>query len=126
MADAVIFVEGVTGSHSAELLRKARSELQDKCNEIRFALGPKVHVLKADPAPFREVWAGMKKYEVRKFDRDFRVGDELKLVEFSREGCCYSGAYVRAKVTTLSRPGEWGLPPDVGVLGIDVLEKAEA
>ncbi len=64
---------------------------------------------------------GSKRYEVRRFDRDFHVGDILILVEFDRETARYSGESVRAKVTTITEPGAYGLPADVGVLGIEVL-----
>lgn len=40
------------------------------------------HSLKAWPASFRDVRSGKKKFEVRIFDRDYAVGDTLRLREF--------------------------------------------
>lgn len=39
------------------------------------------HTLKTDHEPFQEVIAGRKTFEIRKADRDFRVGDRLHLLE---------------------------------------------
>lgn len=86
-------------------------------------IGPMVHRLKCDPEPFAKVVAGAKRYEVRKFDRDFKVGDRLELLEFDRETKQYSGQRVRAKITYITGPGAYGLPDDVGVLGIEVLDE---
>lgn len=43
------------------------------------------HVLKTDSKYFNAVCEGKKKFEVRKDDRAFNVGDKLKLVEY-RDG----------------------------------------
>ncbi len=126
MADSIIATEAAGHFTIAKHLREAREKLQAQCDAIRSSLGPRTHVLKTDPGPFRAVWAGIKRYEVRKFDRAFRVGDELKLVEHDRETGRYSGAKIRARVTAITAPGEYDLPPGVGVIGIEVIEKAEA
>jgi hypothetical protein len=42
---------------------------------------PMTHTLKIDPIPFQAVKARIKKLELRKADRDFRVGDTLHLLE---------------------------------------------
>lgn len=84
---------------------------------------PRVHRIKADPGPFRLIWAGLKPFEVRKFDRDYRVGDMLRISEFDRDSREYSGAWVMARITCIVRPKEYGLPEDVGVLGIEVVDQ---
>lgn len=85
-------------------------------------IGPMVHRLKCDPEPFQKVLDGLKRYEVRKFDRDYKVDDRLELLEFDRTTQQYSGRRFRVKITTITDPGSFGLPPDVGVLGIEPIE----
>lgn len=41
----------------------------------------KTHILKTDPDPFMGVISGIKTFELRKNDRDFKVGDTVLLVE---------------------------------------------
>jgi hypothetical protein len=86
-------------------------------------IGPMVHRLKCDPEPFQKVLDGLKRYEVRKFDRDYKVGDRLQLLEFDRTTQQYSGRRFRVKITTITEPGSFGLPADVGVLGIEPVEE---
>lgn len=86
---------------------------------LERTMGPKEHCLKADPGPFDLVVRGLKTYEVRTFDRDFRAGDFLVLSEFDRETGRYSGRKIRVRIATITAPGTYGLPPGVGVLGIE-------
>lgn len=83
------------------------------------------HCLKCDCAPFAEILAGTKTYEVRPFDRDYRVGDYLVLMEHdrspgapSRPSGKYTGRRCRVRVTSITPPKTYGLPDNVGVLGI--------
>jgi hypothetical protein len=39
----------------------------------------KTHELKTDPESFDATWAGLKKYEVRFNDRNYQIGDWLRL-----------------------------------------------
>lgn len=88
---------------------------------LERCIGPRVHHLKTDPEPFAEVKAGKKRYEVRRFDRDFRVGDRLVLTEFDRTTKKYSGDNIVVMVVHILPPGAYGLPEDVGVMGIELL-----
>lgn len=108
-----------------EKLSAALSNAIATSTTIQQILGPKLHKLKTDAGPFAQVWAGLKTFEVRKFDRDFRLGDELLLMEHDRETKAYSGAWIRARVVSMIRPGEYGLEGIVGVLGIEVLDKGD-
>ena len=76
------------------------------------------HTLKTDPGPFEDMFEGRKTYEVRRFDRDFRVGDRLFLYEFDRVKRIYSGRQLSARIVHILPPGSYGLPADVGVLGL--------
>lgn len=80
---------------------------------------PRRHHLKCDPVPFDLAVRRLKPYEVRKFDRDFRVGDIVVLQEFDRDSRTYSGRTEERRITTITEPGTYGLPPDVGVLGLE-------
>ena len=44
----------------------------------------KTHLLKISPNFFCDVESGVKRFEIRKNDRDFRVGDFVVLQEFSQ------------------------------------------
>lgn len=95
----------------------------------------RTHDLKTWPEPFQAILDGRKRYEIRVDDRGFAVGDELLLLEYrpaeTRENglgvCFYSkGGYtdrrVRARVTYMTPGGAWGLPRDLCVLSIEVLQ----
>lgn len=108
------------------------------------------HELKTWPEPFQAVLDGRKRYEIRKDDRGFAVGDEMLLREWEpnrktidRERFNttntsslstdttgsrfyvvephYTGREIRARVTYMSGGGTWGLPRDLCVMSIEVL-----
>ena len=55
-----------------------------------------LHELKTDSAVYRRVYVGLKTYELRKNDRDFKVGDQLLLRETLHTGAeMQSGAPLR-------------------------------
>lgn len=100
--------------------------VEARAKAIRARMGPAEHVLKTDPGPFALVKFGLKRYEIRKFDRPYKVGDHLRLVEFNREFGKYTGDFLVVRVSTMTKPGEYGLPPDLCVMGIDsVIEGGE-
>lgn len=53
--------------------------------------GTKTHELKCWPAYFADVATGRKSFEVRKNDRDYRLGDVLLLREFDPDKGIYTG-----------------------------------
>jgi len=79
---------------------------------------PVDHILKSWPEPFTAVLDGVKRYEVRKADRDFKVGDVLYLREWLPAIGVYTGRAFAVRVTYMTSPGEFDLPTDVCVLGI--------
>lgn len=103
----------------------------------------KTHEVKTWPVPFEAVMSGKKTHEVRKFDRDYMVGDFLVLKEFiphkecNGSGvlpdngdtwpCCpephgeYTGASIKVRVSYITQPGKFGLPENLGVLSIQRL-----
>lgn len=59
----------------------------------RMAKKPKnmdVHTLKTWPEYFEAIWSGKKNFEIRKADRDFKVGDCLILLEYDPEANVYT------------------------------------
>jgi hypothetical protein len=63
---------------------------------------------------------GIKRFEVRKNDRDYQVGDILILQEWNHEENYYIGYSLSCRITYMMQ-GEFGLPPDIAVLQIEVL-----
>lgn len=59
--------------------------------------GPKIHEIKIDTIFFPDVMAGVKRFELRKNDRDYRVGDILKMMEYDHGR--KTGRFVIVKVT---------------------------
>lgn len=76
------------------------------------------HALKIDPERLAEVERGDKKHEVRVFDRDYKVGQVLKLLGFDRARGEYTGRGQFALVTCITAPGSYGLPANIGVMSI--------
>lgn len=59
----------------------------------------KTHELKILPKYFSEVYSGNKTFEVRKNDRNFKVGDMLILKEWDIENQKFTGNQVKRKIT---------------------------
>lgn len=83
------------------------------------------HTLKCHPAPFALSRAGAKPYEVRVFDRPYAVGDTIDLCEWDPDTGDYTGDSMRLRVTCITAPGTWGLPPGTGILGVEPLVDIE-
>lgn len=79
---------------------------------------PMVHDLKCWPPHFAAVRDGFKPFEVRKNDRDFRVGDTLRLWEFDPERNLHTGMYFHRLVTYALSGGQFGVEADHVVLGL--------
>ncbi|MGR3221326.1 MAG: DUF3850 domain-containing protein [Candidatus Anammoxibacter sp.] len=87
-----------------------------------------VHELKIYPMYFREVKSGAKPFEVRKNDRDYKVGDELLLKEFVPVGYYedenkeyYTGEICHRKITYVLKGGDFGIEKGTAVLGLQVV-----
>ena len=57
----------------------------------------RVHNLKISPSYFKDVVKGVKKFEVRLNDRNFKVGDLVVLEEFDKKG--YTGKFINTEIT---------------------------
>lgn len=77
------------------------------------------HELKIYPKYFEDVISGKKKFEIRKNDRKYRVGDILKLKEW--DNIKYSDREVRAEVIYLIDDKFAGIQPGYVVMGIELI-----
>lgn len=77
------------------------------------------HELKIYPTYFEDVISGKKKFEIRKNDRKFRVGDILILKEW--DNIKYSGREARAEVIYLIDDKFVGIQPGYVVMGIELI-----
>lgn len=86
------------------------------------------HILKTDPQPFSNTVEGRKRFEIRKDDRGFNVGDVLTLRETkysaSEMQAGYPLEYTRrfalCIVTHLLRAPDYGIPAGYVVMSIRV------
>lgn len=77
-----------------------------------------LHDLKTWPRAFQLVADGRKRFEIRKNDRNFQVGDALVLREWDPDMQEYTGRSVNCIVSCIIQ-GEYGLPADLCVMGIE-------
>ena len=76
-----------------------------------------IHDLKTWPDDFAAIANGTKTHEARKADRDFAVGDTLRMREYDPQRADYTGRVLDVTVTHLTR-GQYGLPPDLVVMSM--------
>lgn len=79
---------------------------------------PVDHELRCWPPYFEEVRSGAKPFEVRKNDRDFRVGDTLVLREWRSDWKDYTGRMCRKRVTYVLPGGAFGIEAGTVVMGL--------
>lgn len=72
----------------------------------------KIHHLKCWPEPFRHVLTGAKGHEVRRADRDFRLGDGVVLEEWNPLTREYTGRMWCGTIGWVTEPATFGLPTD--------------
>lgn len=84
------------------------------------------HELKTWLEPWAAVADGTKRYEVRIDDRGFAVGDVLKLHEWDHETKSYTGRSLIGPVTYLTHGPAFGLPPDMVVMSLGAMCRADA
>lgn len=77
-----------------------------------------MHELKTWPQYYYRVFDGQKNFEVRKDDRNFEIGDVLKLREWDPETKDYTGRELFRRVTYILRGGSFGIEKGYVVMGI--------
>lgn len=76
------------------------------------------HRLKTWPKYFGAMLSGAKRFEVRKNDRGFQVGDVLRLEEWDPATDEYTGAFMLKYVTYVLEGGRFGIESGHCVMGI--------
>jgi Domain of unknown function (DUF3850) len=82
------------------------------------------HRVKSWPSFFEAALAGVKTHDVRRIDRDYRVGDTLRLMEFDPEKQRYTGRELHVRITYITSAmlpcalSEECLHPDYCILSI--------
>ncbi|WP_371343815.1 DUF3850 domain-containing protein [Klebsiella quasipneumoniae] len=82
------------------------------------------HELKIYPEFFSAVCTGVKRAELRKNDRDYRVGDTLHLMETPRGSCHRTGEFINVTITHIADVGEW--MPGYVLLSVELQERRKA
>lgn len=113
------------GNQSPHDSGNGASVLEIIMNEQKTARdAAKIHKLKSWPDYFHAVKIGVKTFEIRKNDRDFQVGDTLRLCEYDDDEMVFSGDELDRQVTYITQ-GVFGLPDDVCIMGIAEAERDE-
>lgn len=85
------------------------------------------HDLKVWPEFWQAVYRGEKAFELRRDDRGYRVGDELRLREWDPRGGDYTGNALTRHVSYICRDmPQWGLEPGYAILGLSVVRQRPA
>jgi Domain of unknown function (DUF3850) len=84
-----------------------------------------IHVLKSTPPYFQEVIDGAKRFEWRRDDRNFQVGDLLDLREYIAASGTYTGRQAKVMVAYIMRYNEQtasiGLPAGFCIMSLRAL-----
>jgi hypothetical protein len=90
---------------------------------IKYLLDIKVnrtiHDLKTWPIYFEMMQKNLKNFEIRKNDRNFKVGDILRLKEWNPETKKYTGREMAVNVKYIFYGGEYGLDVDYVIMAIE-------
>lgn len=76
------------------------------------------HALKTWPSFFKEIINGVKTFEIRKNDRDFKIGDRLLLQEYDPENKSYTGKDWDGEIVYVFSDEKFGVKKGYVVLGI--------
>ena len=81
------------------------------------------HALKTWPEYFQAVSERGKSFEVRKFDRPFKVGEKLLLQEWDNIKGSYTGDEIEVVITYILQGGQFGIEPGYVVMGIKLKDQ---
>lgn len=74
--------------------------------------------LKTNTEQFQDIYSGLQRYELRRNDRDYQVGDQLILLEHNQYTGEYSDREIHCTVIHITYGGRLGLPKAYCVMGI--------
>lgn len=81
----------------------------------------KTHELKIKPNYYISVMSGVKRFELRKFDREYEVGDLIKFIVINDNGQTFKTENVYKITYILSDCEQYGLKYGYCILGIEKL-----
>lgn len=82
------------------------------------------HELKTHPIYFEKVYHGFKPWELRKNDRDFKVGELVLLKSFDPDTQKFSGSFIKAMITYILKDcPQFGLADGYCILTLDKIEQ---
>lgn len=80
------------------------------------------HDLKTIQPHFNHMWNNLKTFEIRKDDRNFKVGDVVRLHEYDPQNKTYSNSQIIRLITHILRDApELGLMPGYCILSLKPL-----
>lgn len=77
-----------------------------------------IHVIKLSQPYFDHVWNGLKDFEVRKNDRNYQLGDRLKMVESTTITPIPGRRYILKDIKYILHGGQHGIAPGYVVIGL--------
>ena len=84
---------------------------------------PVIHELKTWPAFYDSLVRGNKKFELRKNDRDFQIGDMVQLKEYDPNVDYYTGRYIIARINYILLTAEsMGLKEGYCIFCFEIIE----
>jgi hypothetical protein len=86
---------------------------------------PTIHTLKCWPEYIQPIIDGKKKFEIRKHDRDFQVGDLLELQEYNPINKSYTDRKILVSITHIMRGPTMGISNGYCIMSIDPIISGE-
>jgi len=77
------------------------------------------HELKILPEFFREVASERKKFEIRKNDRDYHIGNVLRLKEWDAVNNKFTGNVCDRMITYILHGGKYGIDADYCIMSLE-------
>lgn len=85
----------------------------------------RIHDLKCWPIPFGLTRDGLKPFEIRLNDRDFKTGDVILLREWVPETGLYTGHQLYLQIGHIEYLSYWGLSPDHVVMAVTIIDNVQ-